>query len=70
MFLLAKYIPSLDTVQDFLIKLGIKPPIEIGIFSLYPVIIRSTKIMNRVDKNWAHFRKQSTVKSQVGARLD
>ena len=48
----------LDTVQDFLIKLGIKPRmhlLEIGIFSLCHVIIRPTKIMNRADKNWAHF---------------
>ena len=48
----------LDTVQDFLIKLGIKPHIhllEIGIFLLYHVIIEPTKIMNRADKNWAHF---------------
>ena len=51
-------ISQVDTVQDFLIKLGIKPPmhlLEIGIFSLYHVIIRPTKIMNRADKNWAHF---------------
>ena len=47
--------PSLvDTVQDFLIKLGIKPGLhiwEINILSLNNVIIRSTKIMNRADKN-------------------
>ena len=49
---------EVDTVQDFLIKLGIKPRmhlLEIGIFSLYHAIIRPTKIMNRADKNWAHF---------------
>ena len=49
---------ELDTVQDFLMKLGIKPCmhlLEIGIFSLYYVIIRPTKIMNRADKNWAQF---------------
>ena len=43
---------SLDTVQDFLIKLGIKPRmhlLEIGIFSLYHVIFRPTKIVNRAD---------------------
>ena len=48
----------LDTVQDFLIKLGIKPHMhlwEISIFSLNNVIVRPTKIMNRADKNWAHF---------------
>ena len=49
---------ALDTVQDFLIKLGIKPRLHIGeisIFSLNNVIVRPTKIMNRADKNWAHF---------------
>ena len=29
--------------------------LEIGIFSLYHVIVRSSKILNRADKNWAHF---------------
>ena len=45
-------------VQDFLIKLGIKPQmhlVEIRIFLLNNVILRLTKIMNRADKNWAHF---------------
>ena len=49
---------SLDTVQDFFIKLGIKPGMhlwKIGILSLNNVIFRPTKIMNRTDKNWAHF---------------
>ena len=49
---------TLDTVQDFLIKLGIKPRMhlwEISIFSLNNVIVRPTKIMNRTDKNWAQF---------------
>ena len=49
---------TLDTVQDFLILLGIKPHMhlmEIGIFSLYHVIVKPTKIMNRANKNWAHF---------------
>ena len=49
---------TVDTVQDFLIKLGIKPRMhlwEISILSLYNVIVRPTKIMNRADKNWAHF---------------
>ena len=48
----------LETVQDFLIKLDIKPLmhlLEINIFSLNNVILRLTKIMNRADKNWAHF---------------
>ena len=31
--------------------------VEISIFSLYHVIVRVTKIMNRADKNWAHFWK-------------
>ena len=51
-------IAALDTVQDFLIKLGIKPRMhiwEISILSLNNVIIRPTKIMNRADKNWVHF---------------
>ena len=44
---------KLDTFQDFLIKLDIKPLIhllEISIFSLNNVILRLTKIMNRADK--------------------
>ena len=48
----------LETVQDFLIKLGIKPRMhlwEISILSLNSVIVGPTKIMNRTDKNWAHF---------------
>ena len=47
-----------ETVQDFLIKLGIKPLmylLEISIFSLNNIILRLTKIINRADKNWAHF---------------
>ena len=49
---------ALDTVQDFLIKLGIKTCMhlwEISLFSLNIVILRPTKIMNRADKNCAHF---------------
>ena len=48
----------LESVQDFLIKLDIKPLMhlmEISTFSLNSVIIRLTKIMNRADNNWAHF---------------
>ena len=48
----------LENEQDFLIKLSIKPLIhllEISIFSLNNVILRVTKIMNRTDKNQAHF---------------
>ena len=47
-----------ETVQDFLIKLDIKPLmhlLKISMFSLNNVILRLTKIMNRADKNWAHF---------------
>ena len=51
---------KLDTVQYFLIKLGIKALMhlwEISIFSLNHVIVRPTKIKNSADKNWAHFQK-------------
>ena len=53
-------LPSLrvDTVQDFVIKVGIKTRmnlLEIGMFSLNHVIDGPTKIMNRADKNWACF---------------
>ena len=44
---------ALDTVQDFLIKLGIKPRLhilKISIFSLNHVIVRPTKIMNNLLK--------------------
>ena len=56
--LLVHEIGKVETVQDFLIKLGIKPLmhlLEISTFSLNNVIVRLTKIMNRADKNWAHF---------------
>ena len=49
---------SLESLQDFLITLGIKPLmhlLEKGTFSLNNVIVTLTKIMNRADKNWAHF---------------
>ena len=48
----------LETVQDFLIKLDIKPLmhlLEMSTFSQNNVIVRLTKIMNRADRNWAHF---------------
>ena len=48
----------LDTIQDFLIKLGIKPCMhfsKISISSLNNVIIKPTKIMKRADKNCTHF---------------
>ena len=51
----------------FLIKLDIKPLmhlVENSIFSLNNVIVRPTKIMNRVDKNWAHFQKLQYIKNQ------
>ena len=41
---------TLETVQDFLIKLSIKPCmhiLKISIFSLNQVIVRPTKIMNK-----------------------
>ena len=47
-----------ETVQDFLIELGTKRPmhlLEISIFSLNNIIVRPTKIMDRADKNLAHF---------------
>ena len=49
---------KVESVQDCLIKLDMKPgmyQVEISIFSLNLVIVRLTKIMNRADKNWAHF---------------
>ena len=33
--------------------------VEISIFSLDNVTVRPTKIMNRADKNWAHFENQN-----------
>ena len=53
-----EYIYTVESVQDVLIKLEIKPLmhlLEIRSFSLNNVIIRLTKIMNRANKNWAHF---------------
>ena len=49
---------ALESVQDFLIKLDIKPLmhlLELSTFLLNNVIVRLTKILNRADKNWAHF---------------
>ena len=51
-------ISGLETIQVFLIKLDIKPLmhlLEISILSLNNVIVRLAKIMNRANKNWAHF---------------
>ena len=55
---LVKAAYELDTVQDFLIELDMNHVwhlVEISIFSLNNVTVRPTKIMNRADKNWAHF---------------
>ena len=59
---------KVETVQDFLIKLGIKPvmhPLEISTFSLNNVIVKLIKIMKRADKNWAHFWEASSARSQI-----
>ena len=58
---------TIETFQDFLIKLDIKPLmhlLKISIFSLNNVILRLTKIMNRADKNWAHFQEIKYFKNQ------
>ena len=47
-----------ESFQDYLIKLDMKPYMllaEISILPLNNVIIRPTKVMNRADKNWVHF---------------
>ena len=44
---------ALDTIQDFLCKLGMKPHmhlVEISIFSLNHVIVRPTKIIKDLRK--------------------
>ena len=49
---------TIDTVQDFLIESDMKPLmclVEVSIFSQYNVTVTPTKIMNRANKNWAHF---------------
>ena len=49
---------QVESVQDFLIKLGIKPLmhlLEVSTYTLNNVIVRLTKIMNSADKNRAHF---------------
>ena len=62
---------KVESVQDFLIKLGIKPKVsllgkplmhlqEISIFSLNNVIVRLAKIMNRANKNQS-FQKMSLI---------
>ena len=45
-------------LKIFLIKLDMKPdirPVEISIFLPNNVTVGTTKVMNRADKNWAHF---------------
>ena len=47
----------LESVQDFFIKLGMKPHthlVKINIFLLKNVTFRPTKIINRANKNWVH----------------
>ena len=49
---------TVDTVQDFFIKLGIKPRMHLwekSIVALNNVIVRPTKIMNRADKKLGTF---------------
>ena len=55
---IVRHASTIDSVQDFLIKFDIKPLMHLSeksTFSLNNVIVRLTKIMSRVDKNWAHF---------------
>ena len=58
---------SLESVQDFLIKLDMKPwmhLVGISIFSLNLVIVLLTKIMKKANKNWAYFQKIKYLKNQ------
>ena len=53
--------PQIESVQDFLIKLGIKPLmhlVEISTCSLDNVIIRLTKIMSNLVKDLNFFEKK------------
>ena len=57
----------LETIQDFLIRLDIKPLmllLKISIFSLNNVILRLTKIRNSAEKNWANFQEIKYFKNQ------
>ena len=66
-FLHQKKVLVVETFQDFLIKLDIKPLLqllEMKTFKLNNVIIRLTKIMNRAEKNWAHFQQIKYFKNQ------
>ena len=50
---LSVYVDTVDTIQDFLCKLGMKPHmhlVDISIFSLNHVITRPTKIIKDVCK--------------------
>ena len=50
----------LDTIQDFLWKLSMKPLMhlwETTLSSLFHGIVRPTKITKGLTKNWAHFEK-------------
>ena len=61
-----RLVQGLESVQDFLIMLDMKPCmhlVEISIFSLNYVIVRLTKIMNRADKNWAQFKETKYFKN-------
>ena len=58
---------SLESIQDFLIKLDMNPCmhlVEIRIFSLNLVIVRLTKIVNRADKNWTQFQEIKYLQNQ------
>ena len=59
------------TVQDYFIKLGIRPHMhlwEISISLLNNVIVRPTKIMKIADKKWAHFQKTKYSKNQKSSK--
>ena len=50
---LSVYVDTVDTIQDFLCKLGMKPHmhlVEISIFSLNHVIVRPTEIIKDLIK--------------------
>ena len=57
---------TLDTVQDFLSKLGIKPPMHLMeiFFSLNRVTVRPTKILNRAVKKAGTFLEIKYLKNQ------
>ena len=62
-----QYLCIAMSCQDFLIQLDIKPSmhlVELSIFSLNNVTLIPTKIMDRADKNWAHFLKIKYLKNQ------